>query len=92
VVQKLTLLARRRQSAIIRRAVHRDLGSPSVMNDEVAAPVELDRPAAATIRTEAVTARARELERNRRADAARITALVQYMLHRGDDGRDVSHH
>ena len=39
------------------------------MNDEVAAPVELDRPAAATIRTEAVTARARELERNRRADA-----------------------
>jgi hypothetical protein len=62
------------------------------MNDEVAVPADLDRPAAATIRTEAITARARELERTRRADAARITALVQYMLHRGDDGRDLSQH
>jgi hypothetical protein len=61
------------------------------MNDEVAAPAELDPPAAATIRTEAVTARARRLERTRRADAARITALVQYMLHRGDPSRDLSH-
>ena len=26
------------------------------------------------------------------AEAARITALVQYMLHRGDDGRDLSRH
>jgi hypothetical protein len=61
------------------------------MNDEVAAPAELDPPAAATIRTEAVTARARRLERTRRADAARITALVQYMLHRGEPSRDLSH-
>ena len=61
------------------------------MNDEVAAPAELDPPAAATIRTEAITARARKLERTRRADAARITALVQYMLHRGEPSRDLSH-
>ena len=38
------------------------------------------------IGSEALTARDRELERSRRADAARITALVQYMLHRGEDG------
>ena len=46
------------------------------MNDEVAAPAELEPPAAATIRTEAITARARKLERTRRADVVRITALV----------------
>ena len=50
------------------------------------------RPAAGATGSEAVTARAREIERTRRADAARITALVQYMLHRGEDGRDLSHH
>jgi hypothetical protein len=60
------------------------------MNDEVAAPAELDRPVAAARRAEAVTTRRRDMERTRRADAARITALVQYMLHRGDDGRDVA--
>ena len=62
------------------------------MNDEVAAPAELDPPAATGIPAEAVTMRTRELERTRRADAARITALVQYMLHRGDEGRDLSQH
>jgi hypothetical protein len=62
------------------------------MNDEVAESAELDPPAAGAIRSEAVTARARELERTRRADAARITALVQYMLHRGEDGRDLARH
>jgi hypothetical protein len=63
------------------------------MNDEVAAPAELDRPATATatIRAEAATTRRRALERARRAEAARITALVQYMLHRGSDGRDLAH-
>jgi hypothetical protein len=61
------------------------------MNDEVATPAEFDRPAAAVLRAEAVTTRRRQLERIRRADAARITALVQYMLHRGDDGRDLAH-
>jgi hypothetical protein len=59
------------------------------MTDEVAAPAELDRPVAAAQRAEAVTTRRRELERTRRAEAARVTALVQYMLHRGDDGRDL---
>ena len=58
------------------------------MNDEVAVPAKLDPPQEAT-GSEAVTTRARELERTRRADAARITALVQYMLHRGEDGRDL---
>jgi hypothetical protein len=62
------------------------------MNDEVAAPAELDRLVPAAVRPEAVTARRRELERTRRADAARVTALVQYMLHRGDDGRDLARH
>jgi hypothetical protein len=58
------------------------------MNDEVAVPAKLDpRPEATG--SEAVTARARDLERTRRADAARITALVQYMLHRGEDGREL---
>ena len=54
------------------------------MNDEIAAPVELDPPRTAAARTEAVTSRRRELERTRRADAARVTALVQYMLRRGE--------
>jgi len=62
------------------------------MNDEVAVPVELDPRVAALVPAEPVTARKRELERTRRADAARITALVQYMLHRGDDGRDLVRH
>ena len=61
------------------------------MNDEVAAPVKLDPPTTAAIRAAAVASRKRELERTRRADAARITALVQYMLHRGGDGRDLAH-
>ena len=58
------------------------------MNDEVAVPAELDPRTGNEIGSEALTARDRELERSRRADAARITALVQYMLHRGEDGRD----
>ena len=58
------------------------------MKDEVAVPAKLDPPPEAT-GSEAVTTRARELERTRRADAARITALVQYMLHRGEDGREL---
>ena len=61
------------------------------MNDEVATPAELDPKGAAVRRAEAAIARRRELERFRRAEAARITALVQYMLHRGDDGRDLAH-
>ena len=59
------------------------------MNDEVATPAQLDPPVAAALRAESVTASRRELERTRRAEAARVTALVQYMLHRGDDGRDL---
>jgi hypothetical protein len=59
------------------------------MNDEVAVSAEVEAPPAAAARSEAGTARARELERTRRADAARITALVQYMLHRGEDARDL---
>ena len=55
------------------------------MNDEVAAPAELDPKGAAVVRAEAAKARRRELERTRRADAARVSALVRYMLRRGDD-------
>jgi hypothetical protein len=62
------------------------------MNDEVAVPADLDPRTGNEIGSEALTARDRELERNRRADAARITALVQYMLHRGDDRHDLSRH
>jgi len=54
------------------------------MNDEVAVPADLT-PRTGT-ESEALTARDRQVERSRRADAARITALVQYMLHRGADG------
>jgi hypothetical protein len=60
------------------------------MNDEIAAPAELDPQGAALVPAEAAIARRRELERTRRADTARVTALVQYMLHRGDDGRDLA--
>jgi hypothetical protein len=60
------------------------------MNDEVAVPAELDPRGAAVIRAEAVTARRRDLERTRRADEARVTALVQYMLYRGGDRRDLA--
>jgi uncharacterized protein YhbP (UPF0306 family) len=59
------------------------------MNDEVAAPAKVDPKGAALIRAQAAKARTRQLERTRRADAARVTALVQYMLHRGDDRRDL---
>ena len=62
------------------------------MNDEVAVPAELDPPPQADRVAGGQRARARELERTRRADAARITALVQYMLHRGEDGRDLAPH
>ena len=60
------------------------------MNDEVAVPDDVDPRNGTMVGSDAVAAtRARELERTRRADAARITALVQYMLHRGEDGRDL---
>ena len=64
------------------------------MHDEVAVSAEPESAPAppAAVSSEAVSARDRELERIRRADAARITALVQYMLHRGEDGRDLSRH
>ena len=59
------------------------------MNDEVAVSAKVEAPPAASMSSEAAAARARELERRRRADAARVTALVQYMLHRGQDARDL---
>src|SRR3954465_4418122 len=55
---------------------------------EAAVSARVQAPPAAPATSEAAPARARELERTRRADAARITALVQYMLHRGEDARD----
>jgi hypothetical protein len=48
---------------------------------DLAAPAELDRLSAARVRPLDGPAARRELERTRRAEAARIAALVQYMLH-----------
>jgi hypothetical protein len=59
------------------------------MNDDVAVSAKIEVPPAAVVNPEAAAARARELERTRRADAARITALVQYMLQRGEGSRDL---
>jgi hypothetical protein len=59
------------------------------MNDEVAVSAKIEAPPAAAVSSKAAGNRARALERDRRADAARITALVQYMLHRGADARDL---
>lgn len=60
------------------------------MNDAVAAPAELDPKGPALVRGAAAEASRRRLERTRRADAARVTALVQYMLRHGDGRRDLA--
>jgi hypothetical protein len=69
------------------------------MNDDVAGPDVLDPPTTGTVRAgagagPARAAGSRQLERARRAEAARITALVQYMLQRGasDQGRGLTPH
>jgi hypothetical protein len=59
------------------------------MNDEAAVSAKIEAPPAAAVSAEAAATSTRELERTRRADAARVTALVQYMLHRGEDARDL---
>jgi hypothetical protein len=67
----------------------------ALMDEDLLAPVELDRPDAGTAIPPTMKAAAqRELERARRAEAARVAALVQYMLHgRGDGPRtDVTRH
>ena len=52
------------------------------MDEDLLAPVELDRQdAGAPIPPGRRPAEQRELERARRAEAARVAALVQYMLH-----------
>jgi hypothetical protein len=54
------------------------------MDEEHRSPLEPDRPVAQAMRAAAPTARAaaqRELERARRAEVARIAALVRYMLY-----------
>jgi hypothetical protein len=55
------------------------------MDSDVVVPTKLDppRPAATPVPDELAARRA--LERERRADAARIAALVQSMLHTHDD-------
>jgi hypothetical protein len=67
-----------------------DKASPN----DLAAPVKLDRLSATRVRPLQSAAAKRELERARRAEAARIAALVQFMLHgRGDAaGPDVAQH
>jgi hypothetical protein len=56
------------------------------MDEDLLAPVELDRQDAGALPPATRAAAQRELERARRAEAARVAALVQYMLHGRDDG------
>jgi hypothetical protein len=52
------------------------------MDEDLLASVEIDRPDAAAIPPPMrASAAQRELERSRRAEAARVAALVQFMLH-----------
>jgi hypothetical protein len=51
------------------------------MDNDVAVPTELEPPHAALMPAPDELAAKRTLERERRAEAARITALVQSMLH-----------
>ena len=62
------------------------------MKENVAAPAQLEPPTAATTPAGISAATRRELGRARRAEAARLSALVQYMLHRGvGDSRSLTH-
>ena len=54
------------------------------MDDHPASSFALEPPRLAPQAVDPAAAR-RELERAKRAEAARITALVQYMLHDKDD-------
>jgi hypothetical protein len=57
------------------------------MDEDLLAPADRDRQDAATIPPPMrASAQQRELERARRAEAARVAALVQYMLHGRDAG------
>ncbi len=59
-----------------------------LMDEDLLSSVELDRPDAGPGARTVRAAAQRELERARRAEAARVAALVQYMLHgRGDAPR-----
>jgi hypothetical protein len=58
------------------------------MDDHLPSPPALEPPRFAPRPSDPTAAR-RDLERARRAEAARITALVQYMLHdRGEPAND----
>jgi hypothetical protein len=54
----------------------------SAMNDDIALPGTGDQGSTVVPRPGASAAARRELERARRAEAARITSLVRYMLNR----------
>jgi hypothetical protein len=51
------------------------------MDDHVPSTSALEQPRFASAATGDPAAARRELERTKRAEAARITALVQYLLH-----------
>jgi hypothetical protein len=58
------------------------------MDDHLPSPTALE-PSRAVPPTPDPAAAQRELERTKRAEAARITALVQFMLHdKGETARD----
>jgi hypothetical protein len=74
------------RSAIIRRIV--DPIGARVMDDHLPSPPALEPPRFAPRPPEPAAAR-RDLERARRAEAARIAALVQFMLHdKGQAAKD----
>jgi hypothetical protein len=59
------------------------------MDDHLPSPAALEPPGLAPPVPSDAEAAKRDLERARRAEAARITALVQYMLHdRGEPSKD----
>jgi hypothetical protein len=57
------------------------------MDNDVASPVKLEPSPAAAMPAPDELAAKRALERERRAEAARVAALVQSMLHPHSDGQ-----
>jgi len=58
------------------------------MDDHLPSPAALEPPRLTPPAPDAAAAQ-RDLERNKRAEAARIAALVQFMLHdRGESAKD----
>jgi hypothetical protein len=70
--------------AIIRRFAHHEW-EPCAMDNDVAVPAELEPPPAALMPVPDELAARRARERERRAEAGRVAALVQSMLRTHSD-------